>query len=156
VKKAILVALILGLIAGSFAAPAEAKKKKKKKPQRIERTAEGSYDAPTLVIAGTCTQTGAIGCVAIPTGIGEHYVTATVTDSHGQPVYVSVQADMDGNNQDDTTYGSFCGETTEPILVDEGTELHFWVGLSPDPGFAGCVPGEATSGTLSATFSNLP
>jgi hypothetical protein len=153
-KKAILVALILGLVAGSMAAPAEAKKKKK--PKRVERTAEGAYDAPALILVGACAQTGAIGCVSIPTGPGERYVSVTVTDAHGQPVYVSIQADMDGNAQDDTVYGSFCGETTEPILVDESTELHFWVGATPDPGIAGCAPAAATTGTLTATFSNLP
>jgi hypothetical protein len=156
VRRTLAVALILGLVGGALVAPAEAGKKKKKKKQRIERTVEGTYDLPTLVIAGSCSSSGAIGCVALPSAAKERFVTATVTDQHGQPVYVSVQADTDGNNQDDEVFGSFCGETDEPIAIQPGTELHFWVGFSPDPGFAGCVPGFATSGSIEATFSNLP
>ena len=150
-RRTLTVALIIGLIAGSLVAPAEAGKRKR------TRKVQGSYDAPTLVVAGSCTQTGAIGCVAIATGATERFLRARVTDQHGQPVYVSVQANLEGgDNQDDTSYGSFCGKTKKPIPVDPGVELHLWVGFSPDPGFVGCVPGIATTGTITARLSNLP
>ena len=151
-KKTLVLFLVLGLIFGAVAT-AEAGKKKKK----VTREVEGSYDAPPLILAGTCAQSGAIGCVSFPTGPGEKYLTASVTDTHGQPVYVSVQAQMDpASTGDDTVFGTFCGETSEAIEVPSGVELHLWVGVSPDPGIAGCVPGQATSGTVSATLSNLP
>jgi len=155
-RRTLAVALILGLVAGALVAPAEAGKKKKKKKQRIERTVEGTYDLPTLVVAGSCSSSGAIGCVALPSAGKERFVTAKITDQHGQPAFVSIGADTDGDNADDETYGFFCGETDEPIAIPPGTELHFWVGLTPDTGFAGCVPGFATSGSIEATFSNLP
>lgn len=153
-KKTIAVALSLGLLAGALVGPADAAKKKK--PKKVTREAEGSYDLPPLVIAGTCSQTGAIGCVTFLTAPTEKFVTAKVTDQHGQPVAVSVSANTDGQVGDDESYGDFCGETEEPIAVPPSTELHFWVGAATDIGISGCVPGAATSGKINVVFSNLP
>lgn len=153
-KKILVLVLALGLVFGSITT-AEAGKKKRK-PKKVTREVQGGYDAPSLVAVGTCSQTGAIGCVAIVTGPKEKYLTATINDTHGLPAYVSIGADTDGDNSDDTSYGSFCGTTEEPIKIDPGTELHLWVGFQADPGFAGCVPGIATMGTIDVTLSNLP
>jgi hypothetical protein len=109
-----------------------------------------------LIVLGTCSQTGAIGCVAIVTAPNEKFLSAEVTDQHGQPVFVSVSADTDGDNSDDASYESFCGSTEEAIAIDPGVEVHLWVGLTPDSGFVGCAPGIATSGTISVTLSNMP
>lgn len=151
-KRTLAIALALGLLAGAMVVPAEAGKRK---PKKVERTVEGSYDLPPLVLVGTCAQTGAIGCVSLMSGAKERFVTAKITDAHGQPVGVSISADLDGQFGDDESYGAFCGETEEPIAVPPGTELHFWVGAATDIG-PDCVPGAATNGTISATFSNLP
>ena len=154
-KKTVSIVLMGVLVAGAFAsAPAQAKKKRK--PKRIERTVEGTYQLPPLVIAGTCASADAIGCVVFANGVGEEYLTAKVEDAHGQPVAVSVSANTDGNIGDDETYGAFCGETTEPIVVPAGMELHFWVGAATDVGTGGCIPGAATTGTVTVTFSNMP
>jgi len=157
-KRSVAVILILGLIVGAFtAAPAEAGKKGKKN-KKVTRVAEGSYIAPATVV-GSCTQSEGIGCMAFPTAATEQYLTAKVTDESGQPVFVTVQADLDGDNRSETFYGSFCGETTEPIQFDGGAELIFWVGplsRAPDRVLAGCVPGQGTEGALEVTFSNLP
>lgn len=150
-KKIVSVAIAIGLLAGFSALPADAKK-----PKKVTRVAEGTYDAPPLVVVGTCAQTGAVGCVSFATSPKERYFSAEVTDQHGQPVYVSIGQDTNGDSQDDATVGAFCGKTTEPIPFDPSAELHFWVGFTPDPGFAGCAPGIATSGSIKATFSNLP
>ena len=157
-KRAVTILLLIGLVAATFAMPAEAKKKKKKvaAPARVERVVQGAYDAPALIVVGACAQTGAIGCVSIQTGPGETYLKAKINDSHGQPAYVAISADSNGDSQDDTSYGSFCGETAEPIAFDPGVELHLWVGLQADPGFVGCAPGVATNGTISVTLSNMP
>jgi hypothetical protein len=95
--------------------------------------------------------------VTIATGANENYITAAkVTDAHGLPVAVSVSSNTDGEIGDDVTFGTFCGEITEPIQIDPGAELHFWVGAATDIGVSGCVPGAATTGTITATLSNLP
>lgn len=154
-KKAIAVALSLGLLAGALVGPAEAGKKKKKKPQRVEREAQGTYAAPATIV-GNCTQTDGIGCMTIASGPGEKYVTGTVTDEHGQPVAISIAADLDGDMQTETIYGAFCGETAEPIEIDEAVDLVFWVGRAADAISLGCAPGIGTQGTLDVVFSNMP
>lgn len=154
-RKIITVAVSAALVLGVFGAPvAEAGKKKK----RVERQAQGSYMAPATIV-GSCTQTDGIGCMGITNGVKETYVSAKVTDANGQPVYVTIQADLDGDMRSETVYGAFCGETDEPIKVDGGVELIFWVspiGSIPDRAITGCVPGQGTEGTLDVTFSNLP
>lgn len=155
-RRAIAVALALGLLVGAFVGTAEAgKKKRKKKVVRVERQAQGTYAAPATVV-GNCTQTDGVGCMTITNGAGETYLSAKVTDQHGQPVVVSVAADLDGDIQTETTYGVFCGETAEPIKVDEGVDLVFWVGRAADAAATQCLPGIGTQGTLDVTFSNLP
>jgi hypothetical protein len=160
-KKTITIVLTIGLVAASLAMPAEAAKKKKKAPKpasvtKVERQAHGTYSAPATVV-GNCTQTDGIGCMTIQTGPGETFITkAKITDSHGQPVVVSVAADLDGDIQTETNYGTFCGELTEPIQIDQGAAIVFWVGRVQDAATAGCVPGVGTSGTLDVTFSNMP
>lgn len=158
-KKSLISLLVIALVGSALATPALAGKKKKKKPKkpvRVERVAEGTYAAPATA-AGNCTQTDGIGCMTIPSGLEERYITAKVTDDSGQPVLISVQADLDGDSQSDTTYGVFCGETVEPIEVDPGVELIFWVSpFSAAADRAGCAPGQGTAGALEVTFSNLP
>ena len=151
-KKTLSVVLMLALSVGSFAAaPDEAKKK----PKKTERTAQGTYAAPATLV-GNCTQTDGIGCMTIASGTNESYLTAKVTDQHGQPVSIAVDADLDGDGTTETNYGSFCGETTEPIQIDPGAAIVFWVGRADVAAADGCAPGVATQGTLDVTFSNLP
>ena len=152
-KRAIAVALAVGMLGGALAAPAEAGKKKK--PKRVERQAQGTYAAPATVV-GNCTQVDGIGCIGIMNGPGETYLTAKVTDAHGQPVVVTVDGQTDEDINTDVSYGTFCGETEEPIVVDEGVQLVFWIGRASDAAGTQCLPGVGTQGTLDVTFSNLP
>jgi hypothetical protein len=149
-RRSIVVMMVIGLLAGMVAAaPAEAKKRK------VTRKAQGTYQAPATVV-GNCTQTDGIGCMTIPAGPKERYITATVTDAHGQPVVIEVTADLDGDIQTETSYGSFCGTTEDPIKIEPGVSLVFWVGRADNAAAEACLPGVATSGTLDVTFSNLP
>ena len=137
--------MILGLMAGSLATAHATKDP----PGRV-RTVEGSYDAPFVYFVSTCSQSGGMGCVSIATGPRETRLTAKVTDAHGQPVSVHVQANTQNDVLgDEITFGTFCGHTTEPISFRAGVELEFYVGV-PD---ADCLPGIATTGTLSVSLS---
>jgi hypothetical protein len=150
-KRFLIMFMVLGLVAGSIAT---AEAGKKKKPVKTTREAQATYSSTIVVAAGNCTQADAINCPRIPSGPGEIYMTAKVTDATGQAVPVAVKADLDGDNATETLYGTFCGETAEPMLIDAGAEITFWIGISPDTAALGCAPG--TTGTVDVVFSNMP
>ncbi len=155
-KRFLILFMILGLIAGC-AATAEAKKGQKS--TRTERTVEGSYATQFVPFHVWCKQHGGVGCVTIETRENEKFLTAKAVDAHGQPVLVEVWGWGDGA-EPSNTYGSFCGETDEPIAFDRGADVYLIVGGSthydlPTPG-ASCSPGFGTTGTISVTLSNLP
>ena len=150
-KKALVLMMITGLVCGSIAT---AEAGKKKAPKRVERKAEGDYTTTIVSPVGFCTQTGATNCVEIPSGPGEQFITAKVTDAHGQPVGVAVKGDADGDGSTETAYGTFCGETEEPIQIDAGVPVTFWVGKNASTATIPCAMG--TSGKIEVTFSNLP
>ena len=155
-KRLLILFMILGLIAGSVAT---AEAKKGQKPTRTERTVEGSYATQFVPFNVYCYQHGGVGCVEIETRKDEAFLTGKVVDAHGQPVLVQVWGWGDGA-QHSNDYGSFCGETDEPIAFDRGVDVYLVVGGTshydlPTPG-ASCSPGFGTTGTVSVTLSNLP
>ena len=158
-KRFLILFMILGLIGGSVVT---AEAKKRQKSTRTERTVEGSYDTQFVPFSGLvtrpCAQAEAIGCVTIETGAQEKFLTANVTDAHGQPVLVTVDS-WDPYTESFTKYGSFCGETERPIRFRPGVELRFlpgyWDPYLPTP-WANCPPGFGTTGIVSVTLSNLP
>lgn len=156
-KRFLMVLLVLGLIAGTVVT-AEAKGTNRR---RLERTVEGSYGpSPALVEMSFCDDvSSASECVVVGTRPTETFLTAKVTDAHGQPVYVEVQ----GNGIPDGT--SFCGETTRPIRFEPGTSVEFRV--EPTPYFwatwgidwtgpLDCLHRVKSTGTISVTLSNQP
>ena len=152
--------LILGLTVG-LAATAEAKKTQR---NRVERTVEGGYDTQFVPFAGLvtnpCAQEGAIGCVTIETRAKEAFLTAKVVDAHAQPVFVTVSGpDPYRGPGYWVDYGTFCGETDEPIPFPRGVDVSFSIGyfwLELPTSMASCPPMFGTTGTVSVTLSNLP
>jgi hypothetical protein len=154
-KKTIVTLVTVGLVAGAFALPADAKKKKKK-PVRVERVATGTYQAPQLVIIGTCAQTDAIGCVTFMAAPTEKYLKVTITDAAGLPVSASISQDQvpdTGVATDDFTVATVCGAMEEAVEFDPSYELHVWIDNTPNPNCPGAV---ATQGTVEIAFSNMP
>ena len=148
-KRFLMVLMIFGLVFGSVATA-----ESKRKPRKTTRTVEGSYDSPVLGIFAEC-GSAAVGCVSFSARPKERFVTATVQDAHGLPAYVLVRTAASGSfGTGAETYGEFCGETTEPIAIPAGAELEFMVGAAASVTI--CSPGVATTGTITATFSNLP
>ena len=147
-KKTLLVALALSLVAGALAMPAQAKKKKKK-PVKVERVQEARYENPAIGTAGV----GACaGCPAFATGPGERYISVEVTDDALPIGSVNLSWDTDGDGTADTGV-TVCGATEEPVEIPEGVSMTGFVFAVAGPE---CPGGGATSGTIKVTFSNMP
>src|SRR5687767_13552696 len=123
-KRFLILITVLGLV-GGLMATAEAKGR----PRRVERTVEASYGPSPAVENARCDDlSGSSTCVFVQTRSTESFLTANVTDAHGQPVSVEVH----GMGIDRNT--SFCGKTTDPIRFQPGARLelrieptsHFW------------------------------
>lgn len=151
-RKAIAVALALGLMTGAMVGPAEAGKKKKKAP--VERVVEGTYMCPCGVQAagrgpGFILGSGE-GGFSLPTLPTEKTFTVELKDDSGQPVFFSASQDTDGDQISETDAAEGCGKTAEPVAIPEkGEELNFFL-------FSGtCDVGVAvaTGGTYTVTFN---
>lgn len=150
--------ILTGMVALSLivAPAAEAKKKKPKGPQRTERTAESSYDTPAIGhpdVAVGCS--GANGCAEFALGADESYITLSIEDSSGMPVYASAGQDTDGDGLADASQFNFCGSTPEPVPVLPGYPLNIFIGIGPGAS-PPCAPALGTSGTVTAVISNMP
>ena len=165
-KKAIVTALVVGLVAGAMALPAEAgKKKKKKKPVRVEQVVEVPYTGGELGVntpgpsGGICLNGADVfACKEIIPPAGNFpYIKIEIKDATGLTVGgFLAQQDSDGDGFQDG-YGTFCGAHTESVPLEVPGAV---VGISLYPGAcdnAGTpAPSTPTTGTIVATFSNLP
>ncbi|HVM33896.1 MAG TPA: hypothetical protein VM784_00950 [Actinomycetota bacterium] len=153
-KRTLAVLLAFGLVGGALAAgPAEAKKKKKKKPKRVERVIKSEYQAPAIGSgSGVCFRP-TNSCGDLPIGLHEKFVKVEIADTTGLPVYFNLGQDTDPDTfGTEKSYGSFCGSTgDEAIKILPGYPLVVfpWL-LGPT------CPSVGTSGTVTATVSNLP
>ncbi|MGH2753403.1 MAG: hypothetical protein ACRDLB_03135 [Actinomycetota bacterium] len=158
-KKALVVALVLGLVAGAMSAPATAKKKKKK-PKKIERVVEVEYQGPGVGIStpgasvGYCYQYPVSDtCLTVIPEKGEKYIKIEVADASGTAVagFIS-QGDLDGDGIGDL-YGEFCGAHMEPVQLEVAGGAF---DLSLYDGVCGTGPSVMTSGTIKITLSSHP
>lgn len=156
-RKTIITALVLGLIAGALTAPmAEAKRK------RYKKTVSQAYDAPAIGVSNPvytggfsgCDGDTNIGCVIFTTTAKAKYAKVTVVDSSGNKVggFVS-QGDVDGDGIGDG-FGSFCGAHTAPVAITAGADLevNFYPGVCDD----GATPSTPTTGEVKVTFTDRP
>ena len=154
-KRSLTMFMVLGLMIGTVVT-AEAKERR----SRVERTVEASYGPSPAVENARCEDLmGSSACVVVQTRTTESFLTANVTDAHGQPVSVEVHGAGIARNT------SFCGETTDPIRFEPGARLelrieptsHFWSTWGTDwVGPLDCPYRVKTIGTISVTLSNLP
>ncbi len=153
-KKSLVVMIMVGLIAGAFAAaPADAKKKKKAKP----RTVSVEYAAPGI----GATVLGAGGgfcpfadptnfeCIEVAPAAGEKFVKVEITDATGGAVagFIS-QGDIDGDGVGDG-YGEYCRGHANPIPLQAAAPVRvsFYPGTCEDG-----TPSTPTTGTIKITF----
>ena len=147
-KKTLIVALALSLVAGALAMPASAKKKKKK-PVRVERVQESRYENPAIGTGGV----GACsGCPAVASGPGERYISVEITDDALPIAGVDLSWDTDGDGTADTGI-TVCNATEEPVEIPEGVSMTGFAFVIAGPE---CPGGGATTGSIKVTFSNMP
>ncbi|MEA2432831.1 MAG: hypothetical protein QOG54_288 [Actinomycetota bacterium] len=160
-KRALVLALVVGLLAGMMLMPAEAKKKKKPAPAKVERVVELPYQCPCGVWnpaspAGFWLAGGAVGGALTPTGGDDKFVKVEITDASGQKVNIGLAQNVDGtDNFAEVPVGEVCGTTEEPLAVpNPGVQVDIFVyeGTCTDM----ATPSIATSGTIKLTFSNMP
>ena len=147
-RKLLVAALAVGLVAGSVAT---AEAGKKKAPKKTTRVVEASYVAPARFFWAPTGDN--IGGAAFPTGTGETYVSVAIEDDAGMDVSAAVGQDPEGDSTVSTT--AFCTSTEDPVPIEPGLEVTVFVYVgpctSPQP-----APAFATQGTIVATFSNMP
>ena len=150
-KKTLVLAILLGLLAGALFAPEAAAKKKKKK--RVERVVESEYQAPAIGTTGNGACLNATNsCGRALPAAGEKYVKVEIDDATGTPVSFSLGQDSDPEALGtETDLGEFCGTTDTFIALQDASEVVVfpWM-LGPTCGAV------ATTGTVTFTFSNLP
>jgi hypothetical protein len=149
-RKLIVTGVIVGLLAGMVAAPAEAKK-----PKRIQRVAKGTYANPAIGVPGVVGTSSAGGAVEFPIASNESFISVTITDDGGQPVIATLSQDTDPSTPSWEIFATICGKTDGPLVVATGIPVRISVYTIPGPDQPNCT-GPATSGTIKATFSNMP
>ena len=143
-RRALALALALGLLAGTMGVPAAAKKKKP-----TVRVYEVRYENPAVGLGGaggSCS-----GCPAIATGTGETFAIIQITDDASPTGYVSLAYDADGDGIQDLGAGPVvCGSTPEPVAVEAATSYTAW------PWAAGidCPGAASTAGTIKVLLSS--
>ena len=151
-KKTLIIALVLGLLAGSMVATADAKKKKKKPYSRV---VEGSYTQPAPGIGGVVTLNGQGGTIDAPTLENEMFLNIEITDDSGQPVYWGLShQDENGDGAGDIVTGG-CGNTETPLEIVPGYSYTITITAGPGAEAPTC-PGVATAGTVKLTFTEVP
>lgn len=80
---------------------------------------------------------------------GEQFVSFSVSDDTGQPVYGHIHLDDAGGKRIDREI-DFCNETQKPIRVDSTRRIEVAVFLGTCPN---ATPSVVTQGTITATFT---
>jgi hypothetical protein len=149
-RKLIVTAVAVALVAGAFSGPAAEAKKKK----AYKRTATTTYAAPSHGagdVAWGCVFS-AENCARFATGAKDRYVTLTAEDQAGQDVWLQVsQPDSNGDGLTENV-AEGCGGTTKVAIPAAGAELIIYVPVVGS--ILNSCPGPATTGTVKAVFTS--
>jgi hypothetical protein len=154
-KKAIVTAVVVGLMAGALVAPVEAAKKRKKprKPRKISRTVTGTYANPALGVPGVVGSGAAGGFIEFPVMAKERFISVQITDDGGGQVMATMSQNSDPSDDLWEIFATFCGKTEAPVPVEPNLAVRISVYTLPGPDYPQCT-GPATSGEIKATFTN--
>lgn len=149
-KRTTTLLLVMGLVGGMVAAPADAAKKKKKATVRV---VEATYAQPAAGVGGVGGGCLSGACPDIATALDETYAIIVVEDEVSPSGYVSFNYDTDGDGFQNPGSGpDVCGSTPEPVPMEPGTVYTAWpwaIGVA--------CPGSASiSGTIKVLLSSDP
>ena len=151
-RRTIVAALVISLLAGVLLAPAEARRRR-----RIVQRVKAEYQTPALghsdAVVGCLNGSDVAGCVDLIPRAGMKYLKLRIMDESGTSTYAGVSQDLDGDDVGDTDYPNVCGKTTKAIKIRPGYEVTVFI--NGGPGADPPCPGVGTSGMVHATFSNL-
>ncbi|MGH2818346.1 MAG: hypothetical protein ACRDJS_07810 [Actinomycetota bacterium] len=151
-RRTVLVALVISLIAGPLLAPAEARRRR-----RIVQRAHAVYQTPALghsdALVGCLLIADGLGCVNFIPRAGMKFLKLQIKDQSGTSTYAAVSQDLDGDGIGDVDHPNVCGKTAKPIKIRPGYAVTVFI--NGGPGSDPPCPGIGTSGTVHATFSNL-
>ncbi len=153
-RKTVILTISAALVAGAIVAPAEAAKKRKA-PKRVERVAEGTYANPAIGVPGVVGSGAAGGSFEFGVTTGEVFIDVEITDDGGGSVTATMSQNSDPSDASYEIFATFCGATDEPVAITPDLPVRVSVYTTPGPEAPNCM-GPATSGTIKATFSNLP
>lgn len=135
------------------AAPAGAGGGKKKRVERVEEADYAGAVGPRGAADVPCMQ-DPVGCVRLPVEPGDRFVQVEVADAAGMPVWASVY--INGYSDGSDIHEHVCGSSDAPFPLAPGLEELVVVVTQTTGGATNPCTGPATTGTITATFSNLP
>lgn len=146
--------LILGALLASGSVIPGAEAQSRRKPKRFERTVVATYygpaaavSTPALLATAWCHPYQSVGCVRFTMEERERYVSLELHDATGLTAGGLV---LDGT---DEFIGDVCGMTKRP-LAPGGGYVEVW--LVAGTCYGTNTPSVVSTGTVVATFSNLP
>lgn len=149
-RRATTILLVMGLVGGAMAMPADAAKKKKKATVRV---VEGQYTQPAVGVGGIGGACPAGACPTFATMTNETYAIIVIEDDVSPSGYVSFNYDTDGDGFQNPGSGpDVCGSTPEPVAMEPGTAYTAWpwaVGVA-------CQGSAATTGNIKMLLSSDP
>ena len=152
-RRSFTVLLAISLVAGVVGFIPEAGAAKKKKVERTEERDYVGFSGFRGAVEGSC-EGEPVGCVVFAIEPGERFVSVEITDQAGEPVWASVY--LYGYTDGATPHEHVCGASDGPLALGRGVEELVVVITQTTGGATSPCTGAATTGTVSATFANLP
>jgi hypothetical protein len=157
-KRTVVACALIAAVSFALVVPAEAAKTRSK---RITRRAEAAYALPYLISpsisGGGCFTVGVAGneCPVFTISKTEEWVTMEVHDESGTPSAFSIWQKGESDGMSFTVMGGpFCGSSgKDAVRIAPGVDVGVAVYAFGDVVCPGAI---ATSGTVTAVFSNVP
>ncbi|HVF53523.1 MAG TPA: hypothetical protein VNC78_07920 [Actinomycetota bacterium] len=140
--------LVISSTAGAGAAPP-----KKKRVERVETRDYVGGSGLRGAYEGTC-DAEPVGCVIFTLEKNDRYVDIDIADAAGMPVWASVY--IYGYTDGHDIHEHVCGSSETPLAIGDGVDRLVVTATQTTAGATNPCQGPATTGSVTATFSNVP